>query len=515
MVDILADNAGVAEAQQTYLLRFSGDLSTKRGRAFAQFRGQLARNLRAAMRDHGLRYTLELARNRFFLSSTAEAADVLTRVFGLQSFSPVEHRAWATFDDLVRIGEETFAPAVAGRTFAVRVRRSRIRGQVEWRSDALERELGTRLLPHARGVDLGRPEVTASIELDPGMAHLFCAVVPGPAGLPIGCEGRVLALISGGIDSAAAVWLLLKRGAQVDYLFYNLGGSDHENQVLEVIEVLARRWSYGYRPKLLLHDLRPWVEVLRERTPERLWQVVLKRLMLRGGHALAARYGALALVTGEAIGQVSSQTLENLVAIERGSPTPVLRPLLGFDKGEIVALARRIGTYELSAKVPEYCALHGRAPAIAVSAADLEAAEQRLDLEAFTADVVESPRLDLRAPRRGDRERDGAEPLAIDHLPEQAMVLDLRAPAAFAAWHYPGAVRMDYGEALRACAHVDPTRTYLVCCEVEFKSADVAERLRAAGRRAYYFAGGTGKLLKWAADRELVDPASVAPAVRD
>jgi thiamine biosynthesis protein ThiI len=498
---------------RTYLLRFSGDLSTKRGRAFAQFRGQLARNLRAAMRDAGQPYTLELARNRFFLSSTPEAADVLTRVFGLQSFSPVEHRPWATFDDLVRLGEELFTGAVRGKTFAVRVRRSRIRGQVDWSSENLERALGAKLLPHSTGVDLGSPEVTVTIELDPGVAHLFSEVVAGPAGLPIGCEGRVLSLISGGIDSAVASWLLLKRGVQVDYLFYNLGGSDHENHVLEVIDVLVRRWSYGYRPKLWLHDLRPQVDAIRERTPERLWQVLLKRLMLRGGFALAQRAGALALATGEAIGQVSSQTLENLVALERGAPAPVLRPLLGFDKGEIVALARRIGTYELSAKVPEYCALHGRAPAISARAAELEQAEGALDLEVFAASVAEAPRLDLRARRRPTA--DGADALAIDHVPAGAMVLDLRSPATFEAWHYPGAVRMDYGEALRAYPHVDAAKTYVVCCEVEFKSADLAERLRGAGRRAHYFAGGTGKLLQWAASRQLVDAASVAPAVRD
>jgi thiamine biosynthesis protein ThiI len=497
---------------RTYLLRFSGDLSTKRGRAFSLFRGQLARNLRAAMRDAGLPHHLETGRNRFFVTSTPDAADPLTRVFGIQSFSPVEHRPWSTFDDLVRAGEELFTDAVRGRSFAVRVRRSRVRGQVDWTSEQLERALGARLLSHAAKVDLERPEVTATIELDWGTAHLFCDVVPGAAGLPIGCEGRVLALVSGGIDSAVAVWQLLKRGAPVDYLFYNLGGSDHENQVLEVIDVLVRRWSYGYRPKLWLCDLRPWVDALRQRTPERLWQVVLKRLMLRGGHALAARHGALALVTGEAIGQVSSQTLENMVAIESGSPLPVLRPLLGFDKSEIIALARRVGTFELSAKVPEYCALQGRAPATAVRAAELDAAVESLDLETFTATVVESPRIDLRAARRRPASTD---PLGLDHVPDDALVIDLRSPAAFEAWHYPGAVRLDYSEALRAHAHVDPSRTYLVCCEVEFKSADLAERLRAAGRRAHYFAGGTGKLLKWAANRELVDPSSVAPAVRD
>ena len=149
-------------SQRTYLLRLSGDLSTKRGRAFAQFRGQLTRNLRAAMRDSGLSAKVEAKRNRFFLTSTAEAADPLRRVFGVQSFSPVEHRSWSSFDDLVSAGEELFTEAVRGRTFAVRVRRSRIRGQVEWTSGDLERALGTRLLAHAKKVDLKNPEVTAS-----------------------------------------------------------------------------------------------------------------------------------------------------------------------------------------------------------------------------------------------------------------------------------------------------------------------------------------------------------------
>jgi thiamine biosynthesis protein ThiI len=176
-----------------------------------------------------------------------------------------------------------------------------------------------------------------------------------------------------------------------------------------------------------------------------------------------------------------------------------------------VALARKVGTYQLSAKVPEYCALQGRAPTTAARAADLDDAEQSLDLDAFIAAVAESPKLDLRARRRPESD----EPLALDYVPDGAVVIDLRSPAAFAAWHYPDALRMDYGEALRAYAHVDASRTYLVCCEVEFKSADLAERLRGAGRRAHYFAGGTGKLLKWMASREQVDPASVAPAVRD
>lgn len=493
----------MATASSRFLIRFSGDLSTKRGRAFAQFRSRLARNIRDAMQAHELPFELELARNRFYLEAPDEAAAILARVFGIQSFSPVTARPWSSFDDLVALGEEEFTEQVLGKTFAVRVRRSRIRGQVDFSSEDLERALGARLLPHSAGVDLGAPDFTAHMELDPGVAHLFGSILPAQAGLPVGTEGKALSLISGGIDSAAASWLMLKRGVRVDYLFYNLGGSEHENQVLEVIQLLARDWSYGYRPKLWLVDLRPWVQELRERTPERLWQVILKRVMLRGAQEIARRAHAGALVTGEAVGQVSSQTLENLVVIERSCELSLLRPLLGFDKREIIDLARRIGTYELSARVPEYCALQGRSPATRATAQEVEAAESRLDLEAFTAGLADTPYLDLRqgtAPR--DAREDG---LAIGEIPPGAQVVDLRSRAAFAGWHYPEAVRMDYLEALKAYRHFAADRLYVVCCEVEFKSADLAEKLRRAGRRAFYFAGGTSRLREWAGERELAD----------
>lgn len=499
--------------RQTYLIRLSGDLSTKKGRAYARFRRRLALNIRDAMKSHGIGFSLRLARNRFYLSADEGAGPVLGRIFGIQSVSPEESVEWNDLDDLLRVGEEKFRDLVRDKSFAVRVRRNRIRDQVTWRSVDLERELGTRLLEHAASVNLSSPDVTVRMELDPTVVHLFHDVAKGSAGLPVGSGGRVLSLVSGGIDSAVASWLMLKRGVAIDYLFYNLGGSEHESQVLEVIQVLARDWSYGDRPTLWLVDLRPQVEELRERTPERLWQVVLKRIMLRGAHEIAARTGAGAVLTGEALGQVSSQTLENLNVIAAASPSAVLRPLLGFDKSEIIALARRIGTFELSAKVPEYCALQGRSPATTSTVDELEEAERDLDLEAFTTSLLDSPSIDLRTFEAASQRRENG-PLATTAIPEGAEVIDLRSKSAFSSWHYPGALRLDFGAALAACPHFDQKRVYVVCCEVEFKSAHLAERLRAGGRQAHYFAGGTSRLMEWAAEQRLLDPASIAPAAR-
>ena len=518
----MSEHDGSAPAS-TLLLRFSGDLSIKRGRAFSQFRRCLARNVEDALRSNDLDFTLRQERYRFYVEagSSPEAAEALSRVFGVQTLSPVHSLPWSDLEDLLSVTERFFAPRVAGKTFAVRARRSGIRDQVDFSSLEIERRLGTLLLPGSRGVNLSRPEVWARMELEMGVAHCYAEVLPGPAGLPIGSEGRALVLISGGIDSAVAAWLLLKRGVQVDYLFYNLGGDEHVRQVLEIIMILAERWSYGYNPRLHLVDLRPEVEPLRTQTPERLWQIVLKRLMLRGAQHIVSRASAVALATGEAIGQVSSQTLANLAAVEgtvnpaatEGRPSaPILRPLLTFDKDEIVALARRIGTYELSAQVPEYCSLQGRAPATESTVAQIDDAEARLDVDAFLARVETSPRLDLRSAERSLRRK--GEPLSIEEVPADATLLDLRPQRAFDSWHYPDAVRIDYLEALRAHDHFDADRHYVVCCEVEFKSADLAEKLRAAGRRAHYFKGGSSKLVHWAAKRDLVDPSSIAPAVR-
>lgn len=498
--------------RNTYLIRFSGDLSTKKGAAFSRFRSRLAENLRDALRRAELDFDLRLARNRFFLTAPDAAEAILSTTFGIQSWSPVVSSPWRGLDDLVELGASHFGDVVRNRTFAVRVRRSRVRDQVDFSSLDIERELGTRLLDLSAGVDLDSPQITARMELDPGLAHLFWRIEPGPAGLPIGSGGRCLALVSGGIDSAVAAWLMLKRGVEVDYLFFNLGGAEHERQVLEVMRSLVDRWSHGYVPRLRLVDLRPFVAELRERTDERLWQVLLKRAMLHAAGAAAARDDTMALVTGEAIGQVSSQTLANLSAIEAASSLPVLRPLLTYDKAEIVALARRIGTYELSAHIPEYCHLRGRAPATASTEEELVPWEEKLDLAGLAAAVDVSSPIELRALHRDSDSDD--EPLAIATVPPDAQVIDLRSPAAFAAWHYPGAVRLDYAEALRACPHFSAETPYVVCCEVEFKSADLAERLRAAGRRAWYFEGGTSALLRQAEAEELADAASVAPAMR-
>jgi thiamine biosynthesis protein ThiI len=345
------------------------------------------------------------------------------------------------------------------------------RHEIPVRSEAVQRSLGAALAPHARGVSLDDPERTAALEIMPGRAYLFEHSLSAEGGLPLGSGERAVALLSGGFDSAVAAWLMMKRGVALDFVLCNLGGRQQQLETLAVAKVLADRWSYGTRPHLHAIDFDDVTRDLQAHVTPRFWQIVLKRLMMRAAEAVASERGAHAIVTGEVVAQVSSQTLPNLAVISAATPLPILRPLLGFNKDEIIALSRRIGTHDLSAHVGEYCALVPKRPATRSTVAQIE----RPDLQ-------------------------------IDHVPDDAIVLDLRSKAAYQGWHYPGALFLDFANALRVYPQLDPAAHYVLYCEFGLKSGHLAELMRREGLRAHHFAGGLKALIAWARSRGIPTP---------
>ena len=178
----------------------------------------------------------------------------------------------------------------------------------------------------------------------------------GPGGLPIGSEGKVLALVSGGFDSSVASWFLMKRGAKVDIVHFNLGKELEEYYFLRVVKKLLE-WSYGYKNKIFVVDFFDLMLKIMEKCKEKYWLIIFRKAMYEIAEKIALKIGAKGLVTGEAVGQKSSQTLENLFSAEYGLKIPILRPLIGFDKDEIIKMSIKIGTYEYSAEMPELCAI--------------------------------------------------------------------------------------------------------------------------------------------------------------
>jgi thiamine biosynthesis protein ThiI len=474
------------------LLRLGAEVSIKSRRTRSSFLRRLVRNLRDAGRSGDSPYEVDAEWSRVFVRATSpDAPLVLARVFGISSYSPVEAVVPAELEEIERVGESVFRDRVAGRTFAVRARRT---GHHPFTSQDVQVRLGAALLPYSAGVRLDQPEATVHVEVRGREAYLFGERVPGSGGLPVGVEGRAVALLSGGYDSAVAAWLMLKRGIALDYVFCNLGGDAYERAVVQVGKVLADDWSYGYRPRLHVIDFGGVVTELKERCKPAYWQVVLKRLMYRVADAIGERIGANAIVTGEAVGQVSSQTLSNLRAIGPAAQLPLFRPLLGYDKEEIIEKAHWIGTAALSEQVKEYCAIAPGKPVTAARTEAVAAEEAKLDPQVLSYAIGAGKVIDLRKLTPTDLV---APYLFTAEVPAGAAVLDCRPEPQYRAWHYPGAEHRDEWELLQHFRELDRDRTYVIYCAHGIQSAYLAERMQRAGYEAYSFKGGVGQLMRY------------------
>lgn len=312
-----------------------------------------------------------------------EINERLCRVFGVANFSTAT-RVAPEVEAIAGAILSRLPPKETFNTFRVYVRRADQHFPIP--SPELARELGSRVW-HARGwkVDLDDAELVIRVEIIPGAAYCYIGREAGPGGLPTGTAGRVVALLSGGIDSPVAAWRMMKRGCHVTLVHFHSApflSTTSQEKARRLAEVLTR---YQMRTRLYLV---PFGELQRQVTlsvPGDLRVIVYRRMMLRIAQRIARAVRARALVTGDVIGQVASQTLDNMTVIDRASHMTVLRPLVGMDKEEIVAAAERLGTFEISI-VPDQdsCTLFTpRHPETHARRAAVEAAEQALPLEAM------------------------------------------------------------------------------------------------------------------------------------
>ncbi len=428
------------------MLKTAGEIGIKAPRTRRRFVRILRRNARRALRRADVRGEIEAGWGRLFVETGDPdgARDVLSRVFGFHSVAEVRTLAFEGLDDLVATAADVYRERVAGRTFAVETRRA---GTHDFRSGDVNRALGTALSEAAAGVDLDAPEVEVRLEIVNDRAHAVLTSVRGAGGLPIGTAGRAVSLFSGGFDSPVAAWMAMSRGLAIDLVIFDLGGCAQTDGALSVAKALATRWAPGVEPTAHVIDLLPVVAALTQRVEPRLRQVLLRRAMYRAGTDLARRLGAEALVTGESLGQASTQTLQNLAVAEEAAGVPVLRPLVGISKDDIMTRARVIGTHDASVKVKEYCSIATGPVETAAQPSEVVAAEAHLDGSIIRRAVEGGRRLDLVEWTRG--------PL----------------PAYVVEEPPDGAV-----------------------CSVGVRSEQVAERLHRHGYRAYCLAGGVHRL---------------------
>jgi thiamine biosynthesis protein ThiI len=323
----------------------------------------------------------------------ARATERLGRVFGVQTLSParvVPKELEAIAVEAIRAAREAAARRGGRPTFKVDTRRPD--KDFPLPSPEVSRQVGGRIV-QATGlpVDVHHPDIEVGIEIGVERCFVYAETLPGPGGLPVGSTGHVELLLSGGIDSPVAGWLAMKRGCRVSATYFHAfpyTGDRTKEKVIDIARVLAR-----WQGPLVLHvvDFTEVQKALRDAGPAELAVVLYRRMMMRAAGELARRDGAVALVTGENLAQVASQTLENLAVIEDAAPLPVLRPLLTNDKLETIAVAQRIGTYETSILPYEDCCslFVPTHPATKARLEHVEAAERHLAVPALALELAE------------------------------------------------------------------------------------------------------------------------------
>ena len=467
------------------MLKIAGEIGTKSSRTRRRFLRILTANVRAALARSGLAATVDPRWSRLMVDTPHpdEARSAVGGVFGLHSVADVVTVPFERLDELVEAAADLYRSRVAARTFAVRARRS---GQHPFDSLDLASALGTALLPGSAGVDLSRPEVEVRLEVVDGLAHCILDSRPGPGGLPLGTGGRAVALFSGGFDSPVAAWMAMRRGTALDLLVCDLGGCGETDAALEVARDLAVRWAPGREPSAHVVDFTAVVAGLRARVEPRLRQVVLKRAMYRAGTLLARQVGAEAVVTGESLGQVSTQTLRNLAVAEEAAGVPVLRPLIGMDKEEIIARSRRIGTHAASERVQEHCHISTGRVETGARLGDVVTAELNVDEGYVARAVAGRQEIDLLRWQPGP-----APEHVVESVPAGAVVVDVREPEEGAP---VGRLRLPFSRMAEWSPGLDPARTYLFVCSGGTRSEMVAHELRTRGVQAFSLSGGIGRL---------------------
>lgn len=352
--------------------------------------------------------------------------DRLACIPGVVNFAEMQS---SSFTDLHNIYEqvlEVYAPQLEHKSFCVRVRRA---GQHDFTSIEAERYIGGGLNQQVATakVQLKKPDVVVNLEVRKDQLIMVRKLHAGMGGFPLPSQSDVLSLISGGYDSAVSSYLMIRKGLRTHYLFFNLGGAAHEAGVREMAFHIWQRYSLSHKVKFVSVNFAPVVEQILEHIDSGLMGVVLKRMMMRAGSRIAERLGIKAIVTGESIGQVSSQTIANLSVIDRVTETLILRPLIYQDKQEIIDMARKIGAEDIAKSMPEYCGVISKKPTVNAVLAEVEQTELKFDFAVLDQVVTDAKVLDIRTVDY-QAEQQAHVVTELAQLPADAVVLDIRAP---------------------------------------------------------------------------------------
>ncbi|MDX1453565.1 MAG: tRNA uracil 4-sulfurtransferase ThiI, partial [Oleiphilaceae bacterium] len=291
-----------------------------------------------------------------------------------------------------------------------------------------ERFIGGGLLreTEAAGVDLTKPDYTVKLEVRNDEVYLVEDRFEGLGGYPLGTQDPVLSLISGGFDSTVSSYLTMKRGLKTHFCFFNLGGSAHEIGVKQVALYLWERYGVSHRVKFVTVNFEEVVGEILKSVHHSQMGVVLKRMMMRAASQVAERMGITALVTGESVAQVSSQTLANLSVIDAVTDTLVLRPLITTDKLDIIRLSAQIGTEDFAKNMPEYCGVISDRPTTRAKLDRIQEEESKFDFDVLERAVQNLEMIKIDQVMASEKNIANVELVSVPDV--QDTVIDIRHP---------------------------------------------------------------------------------------
>ncbi|WP_422472339.1 tRNA uracil 4-sulfurtransferase ThiI [Endozoicomonas sp. ALB032] len=415
-----------------FIIKLFPEITIKTPPVRKRFIKQLRKNIRTILKrvDEDVEVAgtwdfIELATGHDDSQLVAQVSDLLSHIPGIAYWQQVVEYPLTDLDDIMHNALAVNRELLAGKTFRVTCQRS---GKHDFQSIDVERYVGGGLnaRTEAAGVKLKNPDVVVKIEIRGDRYFLVTNRGNGLGGYPLGSMEPVLSLISGGFDSTVSSFLTMKRGIRTHFCFFNLGGHAHELAVKEVAYYLWSRFGSSHNVNFVTVPFEGVVEEILTKVDNSQMGVVLKRMMLRAATRVAKEMYVEAVVTGEAVAQVSSQTLTNLAVIDSATDHLVLRPLIAMDKQDIIDISVRIGSEELVKNIPEYCAVISKNPTTRAKPEKIAAQEARFDFSILDAAVVDRRKVSVSDIIADDLTREEVE--VFETAEQDDIVVDIRHP---------------------------------------------------------------------------------------
>lgn len=344
---------------QAFLIKY-GEIGIK-GKNRHLFEDALMKQIRHALKHVEGKFFVRKEQGRIFVEAESafdydEVIEALQRVFGIVGICPMVQAADEGFDKLAETVNDYLRKVYGDREMSFKVNARRAKKSYPRTSMEINADLGERILaafPNMK-VDVHKPDVMLDVEIR-DQIYIYSQIIPGPGGMPVGTNGKAMLLLSGGIDSPVAGYMIAKRGVKIDAVYFHAPPYTSERAKQKVVDLAHLVARYSGPINLHVVNFTDIQLYIYEACPHEELTIIMRRYMMRIAEHFAKETGCLGLITGESIGQVASQTMQSLAATDAVCTMPVFRPVIGFDKQEIVDIAEKIDTYETSIQPFEDC----------------------------------------------------------------------------------------------------------------------------------------------------------------